>query len=277
VGLVAGVLAVLAAGSVGAVLAISRSGPAGISAPAGAAQWGPAATWVAGQLDPATVVSCDPAMCAALVAHGYPSKNIRKLSSATALKASGVVVVTPAAQQLFGSSLVTAWAPDALATFGPGSSATSVRIVAPHGATRYEQAARQDQAARASFGAALLQARSITVAGSAAQELKSGQADGRLMEAIADAAAAAPIHIVEFGNAGSGASADVPLRYADLAASDSAASMGVPAYIQALRAGMAGGPGPRPARTQLLTLPGGQQVLRVEFLAPSPLGVLNSP
>ena len=48
------------------------------------------------------------------------------------------------------------------------------------------------------------------------------------------------------------------------------------AYVQALRSSMDAGPGPRPDRTQLLTLDG-QQVLRVEFLAPSPFGVLSGP
>ena len=279
-GLVAGVLAVLGAGSVGVVVAMSGNGPAhpaGISAAAAAAQQGAAAKWVTGQVDPATIVSCDPATCAALVSHGYPSKDVRKLSSATALKASSMVIVTPAALQLFGSSLVTAWAPDALATFGPGSPATSVRIVAPHGATRYEQAVRRDQAALASAEGALLQAKTITTSRSAAQDLRSGRVDGRLMQAIIDAADAQPIDIAAFGNAGSGASPDVPLRYADLVVSDSVTGMGVPAYVQALRAGMDAGPGPRPSRTQLLTMPGGQQVLRVEFLAPSPLGVLSNP
>ena len=80
---------------------------------------------------------------------------------------------------------------------------------------------------------------------------------------------------MDFGNAGSGASADVPLRYADLAASNSAAGPSGPAYVQMLRISMGGSPGPRPARTQLLTLRGGQQVLRVEYLAPSQFGVLN--
>jgi len=101
--------------------------------------------------------------------------------------------------------------------------------------------------------------------------------DGRLVEAIADAAQAGPIDIVEFGNVGLGASAVVPLRYADLAVSDPAVTMGTKAYVQALRAGMNTGPGPRPDRTELLTLPGGQEVLRVEFLAPSPFGVLTGP
>jgi hypothetical protein len=275
VGLVAGVVAVLAAGSVGAILATSGSKPHK-AVVVGPVQQGAVAAWVDSQIDPATVVSCDPSMCAALVAHDYPSKNVRDLSSPSALKASGVVVVTPVALQLFGSSLVTAWAPAALATFGSGSSTVSVRIVAPQGATAYERQARQDQAARASSEAALTQAPSITIAKAAAQELNSGQVDWRLTEAITAAAGSQPIDIVDFGNPGSGASADVPLRYADLAASDAATGLSVSAYVQGLRTSMAGSPTPRPARTQLLTV-SGQQVLRVEFLGPSKSGVLNNP
>jgi hypothetical protein len=52
--------------------------------------------------------------------------------------------------------------------------------------------------------------------------------------------------------------------------------MSEPAYVRALRAGLSGGAGFRPDRTQVLTL-GGQQVLRVEFLAPTPFNVLNNP
>jgi hypothetical protein len=275
-GLVAGVLAVLAAGSAGLIVATSGSKtPKAVVV--GPVQQATVAGWVESQIDPATVVSCDPAMCAALVAHHYPSKNVRDLSSPAALKASGVVVVTPVALQLFGSSLVTAWAPAALATFGSGSSTVSVRIVAPHGATAYEQAARKDQAVRALSEAALTTgSKSITVTGAAAQELNSGQIDGRLFEALAAAAFGQPIDIVDFGNAGSGASANVPLRYADLAASNPTVGLSGSAYVQTLRTSMAGSPGPRPARTQLLTLPGGQQVLRVEYLGPSRFGVLGN-
>ncbi len=267
-------LAVLAAGAAGLIVATSGSKlPKAVVV--GPVQQAKVAAWVAGQVDPATVVSCDPAMCAALVAHHYPSKNVRDLSSPSALKASGVVVVTPVALQLFGSSLVTAWAPAALATFGSGSSTVSVRIVAPDGATAYERAALEDQAVRASSEGSLTGAKSITVKGAAARELNSGQVDGRLFEALAAAAYVQPIDIVDFGNTGSGASADVPLRYADLAASNPAVGLSVPDYVQMLSTSMASSPGPRPARTQLLTLPSGQQVLRVEYLAPGQFGVLN--
>jgi hypothetical protein len=217
-------------------------------------------------------------MCAALVAHGYPPNNLRKLGSASALKASRVVIVTQAAQHLFGNSLATAWAPDTLATFGSGRSAVSVRVVAPNGAAAYRKAASKDRAERKTSEVALTQAKSITISAAAAQDLQAGRVDGRLVEAIAEAAGAAgAVNIVDFGNTGPGASADVPLRYADLAAGNPVANMGAGAYVRSLRVGMNGGPAPRPDRTELVTLPGGQRVLRVEFTAPSPFGVLSSP
>jgi hypothetical protein len=279
-------VAVVAAGAVVAILLNSGGGapqPSGSSSgtAAPAAQVS-AVKWVVSQVDPKTTVACDQATCAALVTHGYSPANLRKITSTSALAGSGIVVVTPAARHLFGSSLATAWAPAALATFGLGSSEVSVRIVAPagpQGAAKWEKQARKDQAERKISEAALAQAqaKTITASGAAQQDLQAGRVDGRLMEAIADAAWAEPINIVEFGNVGMGASPEVPLRYADLAVSNPAATMGTQAYIQALRTGMNTGPGPRPDRTELLTLPGGQKVLRVEFLAPSPFGVLANP
>jgi hypothetical protein len=277
---------VVAAGAVVAVLVTSGHGapqPTGSSAsgPAAPAAEAAAVKWVVGQVDPKTVVACDQSTCAALVAHGYAPANLRKLTTTSALSGSGVVVVTPAARHLFGSSLATAWAPAALATFGAGNSMVSVRIVVPQAdknAATWEQKARQDQAARKNSETALAEnTRTITISGVAQADLQAGRIDGRLMEAIADAAGGAgSISIVQFGNVGLGASPEVPLRYADLAASDPAAVLSTPAYVQALRSAMNGGPGPRPDRTELVTLPGGQRVLRVEFLAPSPFGVLTS-
>jgi hypothetical protein len=287
---VAAMAVVIAAASVGTIMAMSGHGSSHGSHTSAGGSSGPAATataaeasaaaWVSAQVSPTTVISCDQAMCTMLEARGYPAKHLRPLGAdttlKTALKTSAVVMVTPATQQLFGSSLVTAWAPAALATFGSGGSAVSVRLAAPNGAAAYEQEVRKDQAALATPEAGLTQTKSVTVSGAPAQDLMSGRVDGRLMEAIADAATAEPIDIVDFGNVGTGVSANVPLRYADLLANGSAAGMSEPAYVQALQAGLSGGAGFHPDRTQVLTLRG-QQVLRVEFLAPTPFNVLNNP
>jgi hypothetical protein len=274
---IAGVVALVAAGSVAAVMITSRGGAPKATQPsvaASSAARAAAVNWVVGQVNSKTVISCDRATCAALVGRGYPPNNLRTLGSASSLTASGVVVVTPTARHLFGSSLVTAWAPAALVTFGSGTSAVSVRVVAPKGAAAYEKAASKDLAQRKQSEPALNVVKNITMSGGAARDLNAGRIDGRLMEAIVNAADTQAIDIVDFGNVGSGATADVPLRYADLATVNPVATMGVAAYVQLLRRGMETGLGARPDRTEIVSLPGGQKVLRVEFLAPTPFGVL---
>ncbi len=274
-------MAVVAAGSVAAVMIASKSSTPRPQSPPGAAP--PAAqaaavNWVVGQVDHKTIVSCDKATCSALVARGYPPNNLRELGPDTALTKSSVVVVTTTAQHLFGSSLITAWAPAALASFGSGDSAVSVRVVAPKGAAAYQKAASKDQAENKRTEASLTtQVRSITVSGVAAEDLQAGRVDGRLFEALANAAAAQSIDILAFGNIGPGGSPDVPLRYADLAAVNPNADISVAAYVKSLRAAMDDDSSARPDRTQLVTLANGQKILRVEFLAPSSFGVLANP
>ncbi|HEY2519292.1 MAG TPA: hypothetical protein VGJ19_04225 [Streptosporangiaceae bacterium] len=274
IGLATGVVAMIAAVAVAAVMIASKGGtPRGGRSPAAPAQ-AAAVSWVVAQVSQKTVVSCDKATCSALVTSGYPPNNLRELGPNGALTNSSVVVVTPVARHLFGSSLVTAWAPSALASFGSGASTVSVRVVAPKGAKAYRKSERRDQAQRKLNEPGLTKVPNITMSGSAADDLRSGLVDGRLFEALANAAAAQSIDIVGFGNAGSGASPDVPLRYADLAAANPDASMSAVAYVSSLRAAMNDDKSARPDRMQIVTLPGGQRVLRVEFLAPSPFGVL---
>ncbi len=100
----------------------------------------------------------------------------------------------------------------------------------PQGAAKWENRP-EDQAERKPPEAALTQVKNITVSGAAQQDLQAGRIDGRLLEAIADAAQARPIDIVEFGNLGMGASPDVPLRYADLAISNPAATTRIATYV----------------------------------------------
>ena len=56
------------------------------------------------------------------------------------------------------------------------------------------------------------------------------------MLALAALAGHQPISIMQFGNAGPGASAGVPLRYVDLAEDVQAAHLSPAAYVRSLRA-----------------------------------------
>ncbi len=236
-----------------------------------------AATWITAQVSPDAMVSCDRVMCAALAAHGFPQRELLMLRASSPDPASSQVVVeTAAVESYFGSSLAAAWAPDVLASFGSGSAAITVRIMTPHGAGAYQNALNADRAARQKSEASLLNDNQIVVSATARKQLAAGQVDSRLMLAIAALAGHQSISVVRFRNLGPGAGAALPLRCADLARSDPAASMGPAAYVQSARTFLESVDTQfRPARIVTARLPDGQAVIRVEFTAPSPLGLLG--
>ena len=258
----------------------TRAGSPPSAAPARheAAIRGQAAAWVAQQVSRGVTVSCDRVMCAALEARGLPARDLLVLGPLSRdPRSSAVVVETGAVRALFGTSLDRAWAPAVLASFGSGSAGITVRVVASHGAVAYQTALAGDMAAAKAAGARLLADRRISVQTSARSQLTGGLVDLRLLSALTALSRHLRVSVVGFGNVGPGVSAGVPLRYADLSPSD---DPGEPSARQAgLRAGRAFVPlsgldtSFRPVRTVPVVLPDGQAVLRVEFTAPSPLGV----
>ena len=185
---------------------------------------------------------------------------------------SDVVVQTATVRALFGSSLAIAWAPAVLASFGSGPGAITVRVVAPHGAAAYQASLNADLAGRKRSGTALLHNSRITVSATARSQLAAGQADSRLLAALAALAGHQPVDIVRFENPGPGASPGVPLRFADLAESIPAAHLDTAAYMRAAWAVLSAADARiRPARSVSGTLEG-QAVLQIQFNAPSPLG-----
>jgi len=173
------------------------------------------AAWVAQDVSPGISISCDQVMCAALKADSFGGKLVVLGPTSPEPPASTLVVVTPAVQSLYGTSLSAAWAPSVLASFGSGTAEISVRIIAPHGVGSYQAQARTDQGYRISFGTALLNLNPITLSASAQQQLTTGQVDQRLLLALAALATKEPIDILDFASNGPGQSGDVPLRVAD--------------------------------------------------------------
>ena len=234
-----------------------------------------AAIWVTLQVSRGAVVSCDPLMCAALSAHGFPSRDVRVLGPTSSYPVtSAVVIVTQAVRDLFGSSLSSDYAPAVLAAFGSGQASITVRVIAPRGAREYWNQIGADQAARKDIGKDLLTITEITVSAEARRQLLAGQPDSRLLLAIAHLTSKQAIDIVDFGNVAPDGDPSIPLRYADLAESDQAAHLGRSAYLRALRAGLASSEY-RPTTIGSVQLPSGQSVLRIEFAAPSPPGLLG--
>ena len=245
-----GVIAVALAAAVGSLVALAIR-PAGSKGGTTTAALSPAllrqeaalrveaATWVAQQVSPGVIVSCDPAMCAALTDDAFPKRGLLVLSPTSPPPlTSAVIVATPAVRDMFGSSLSTAMAPGVLASFGSGPAEITVRVVAPRGVAAYRAALRADQAARKTNGSALLNVPQITVSAIAHRQLAGGQVDSRLLLAVASLATNEPIDIVQFGNVGPGAGPEIPLRFADLASNDQAAHMTSAAYLRSLRASL---------------------------------------
>ena len=270
------VIAALVMGSLAVVVVRRMARPPGNSAVTAAlarqaAARDQAAAWVVQQVSRDVMVACDQVMCAALAAHGFPAHELLVLGPLSPDPVtSRVVVETAAVRDLFGTSLAVAWAPAVLAAFGTGSAAITVRVMAPHGAAAYQTALAADLAAGKTAGARLLRDRRITVLAPAAGQLAAGLVDVRLLPALTALARHEPITIVDFGNTGPGASAGIPLRYADLAQTDPAAGQPDAAYVRSVRAYLSTA---SPATMTTAAVLDGQPVLRVEVTAPSPLAL----
>jgi hypothetical protein len=269
--LVIGVLAVAA------VTYLGRS-PAGSGAAArqAAKARAAAASWVAQHVSRTVKVSCDPVMCAALKARGFPAGELLALGPGSAVPVSSAVVVeTPAVLSLFGSSLATAWAPAVLASFGSGHLLVTVRVIDRDGSAAYRTKLGADLAGRKAAGAELLDDAQISVTQLTSGQLTTGIVDSRLLLALAALAGHQPISIMQFGNPGPGPGGDVPLRFVDLSERDQAGHLSSAAYVRSLRAYLSAVDVRfRPARMTTVVLDG-QAVLRIEVTAPSPLGVFG--
>ncbi len=232
-----------------------------------------AATWISAEVSHSTMVSCDPAMCAALAARGFPAGDLMTLGPGSADPLGSFVVVSTAAiRSLFGSRLTTVYAPTVIASFGSGSAQIDVRAYAEGGATAYLVALRADQLSRQNVGRLLMGNSRVTAPAAARRQLAAGQVDSRLLIIIGTLSHQGPVRIVSFGDSGPGASAGVPLRAVEVTSPPGAKSGYLPSLIAFLRAESP----PYLASSATVTrLADGQQVAEIVFDAPSPLGLLS--
>ena len=278
--LVASIL--LISGAVGLTLILSRHGPL-----PGQSRSGPAVssqelaseasartraiTWILQQVSRATVVSCDPQVCADLAQRGFPNLETLGPGSTDPL-GSTLVVATGAIRAQFGRRLASVYAPAVIASFGSGNAKIEIRWAFPGGASAYRAALEPDLDARKTQDAQLLTNSHITVSATARAQLLGGDIDPRLPMLIAAMTAAYPVRIVDFGGQPPGGGPASLLRSMDLATHVSAAHLAAPAYISWMK-GLVNAQWAQylPASSKLVTLPAGQTVLRIEFDAPSPL------
>ena len=212
-------------------------------------------------------------MCQAVEAHGIPAASVLELrpGQANPLRSS-VIVVTAAVRSMVGSRLITADAPAAIASFGARDRRdVSVREIYPQGAAAYAAALRKDIADRKANESSLLENPRVTAPSAARRQLQDGQVDSRLLLTLAQLASQWPLSIRAFDDRAPGASPGVPLRSADLAVTGDAAGQArqMSAFGHQLPGFFAS------ARIRAVRLANGQDVVQIEFAAPSPLGVLN--
>jgi hypothetical protein len=236
-----------------------------------------AAAWVASQVSTDAVVACDPAMCAALQAGGVPAGRLLRLTPAAADPLGAeLVVATPVIRGQFGARLAGVYAPETLAAFGSGSARIDVRMVAPDGAAAYRTQLAADLQARRAAGATLLRNHGIHAAGAAREALADGKVDPRLLVTLAALSHLHPVEIVKLGGSAPGASAGMPLRSADIAGAVPQGT-GRPASLASLRAFFRAQRTPYlPPFMETVRITPRRTVLRVEYRAPSPLGLLKT-
>jgi hypothetical protein len=237
-----------------------------------------AAAWIDQQVSRGTIVSCDPVMCSALLAHGFPAANLDSLRpSAPDPLASDMIAATAVLRSQFGPRLTSVYAPITVASFGTGSARVDVRIVAPDGSPAYLRQFRADLAARKAYGDQMLHNSKIMIAPSPRRQLASGTVDSRLLATISTAAHRGDaLRIVSFGAAAPGASSGVPVRSAVIA-STASGSKASTAVLDKLRRFWLGQQAPYlPASTQIVPDASGQSALRIQFAAPSQLGLLSA-
>jgi hypothetical protein len=248
--------------------AAARAQAATVTAQA-AAVLAQAAAWIAGQVGNDETIACDPVMCTALGAHGVaPGRLLTLPPSASGAPGADIVVASPSAH-----AWLSADAPTLLASVGSGAHQIEVRAVFAGGAAAYQAALRSDLADRRSAGAQLLHSRRLEVSAQGAGQLATGEVDTRLMVTLAVLASQHPWRVVAFSDASPGVPlTEAPYRQVTIAAADggggTAALAAALAFLRAQQ-GLY-----QPAQVTTVRLAGGQPGFRIDFAAPSPLGLL---
>src|SRR5690348_13764546 len=230
----------------------------GPASPAAAAQ-ARAAAWITAQVSSDVMIACYPRMCAALQEQGVAAGQLMPLRSAAASPLGASVLVT--SQSASGQS-ASQYAPALIASFGSGESRIEVRAVESGGVSAYRAALGADLAARRAAGSQLLRNPRIRFTARGAAQLRASEVDTRLLATLAALASQYSLRVTAFGDAAPGA----PVLFREVTVTGIGRG---PA--DALAMVRAQNQPYLPARSAIA----GQGGLRIEFAAPSPLGLLS--
>jgi hypothetical protein len=236
-----------------------------------------AASWVAGQVNPDETIGCDPVMCTALqAAHIQANRLIMLGPSEPDPLGSEILLDTATLRAQFGPRLESVYAPVSMAAFGSGAARIEVRFVTPNSAHIYLAELARDVAARKAAGTEMLRNHLIHASPLARHQLIAGQADTRLLVTLVTLAHSHPVDIISFGTHQPGASPGVPLRSAEIAGAPGPGSTPA-ASVQTLRSFISAQQPPyRPSAIVAVKTASRRTVLRIEYPAPSLLGLLGT-
>ncbi len=230
-----------------------------------------AAAWVAAQVAPSVVVSCDPEMCNELQENGFPAGQLMELQqSAPDPLGSLLVVATPVIRSQFGTRLASVYAPLVIASFGSGAERVDVRYIAPDGSAAFESQLATDRKNRIAAGEQLLTNNRVQASASARRALLAGQVDPRLLVTLSALAHLRSLRLVAFDDPSPGVNSDVPLRGAELGAAAPAGLSAMVAFLSAQQSQFA------PAVARIAKTANGQSVVTVRYDAPGPMGLGGS-
>ena len=268
----------------GSPAARGRPGQTGTGQPASAAAIraaaaarAQAAAWITSQVATDMIVACDPLMCADLQHAGLSAGRLLVLGTGNAGPlGSDVIVATAAVRQEFGARLSTVFAPVTLASFGSGSAQASIRVVAPDGSAAYLSGLHADLAARAAAGSQLLGNPRIRESTAVRQALKAGQVNARVLTVLAALSTMHTVDVLGVGSPAAGASTGMPLRSADITPGPPLPRrLRRPNTVGSLEHFLQDQQAPfLPASITAIRLDG-RAALRIQFAAPSPLGLLG--
>ena len=228
-----------------------------------------AAAWIAGQVNADAIIACDPAMCAALQAQGVTAGRLMLLQAGAANPRGASVLVTSASAD---GQLASRYAPAVIATFGSGNARIDVRAAEPGGSAGYESALRADLAARKSAGAQLLKNSHIEFTARDAAQLRAGAVDSRLLATLAALASQYAFRVAAFGDTSPG----VQVLFRDVTITPEGTRDGATELAEVMALVDEQHPPYLPADATIIRTPAGQAALRIEFAAPSPLGLLTA-
>jgi hypothetical protein len=236
-----------------------------------------AATWIAAQVSHSEIVACDPVMCAALQASGFPAGDLLPLAAdAPDPMGSQLVVATTAVRSQFGDRLASVYAPVVIASFGTGAARVDLRVEAPDGSQAYLVAQRADLLARQAAGRQLLRNKAFHAAGNSRLDVLTGRVDSRLLITLAALTAQEhKVYVSTFGASGPHAAPGVPLRMVRIAALAGGNGPGRSTYLHQVVRFLHAQRAPFKGAVQVVHA-GTRTIIQLRFPAPAPLGLLGA-